>query len=84
MNKQIKTLLAMTFISILTITYVGCGQTQNQSENQGETQSEQQEESINEFSPKYAADTEYRVSVMGSYSNFESLYLSHLKSKLHI
>ncbi len=73
MNKQIKTLLAMTFISILTITYVGCGQTQNQSENQGETQSEQQEESIKEFSPKYAADTEYRVSVMGSYSNFESL-----------
>jgi len=73
MNKQIKTLLAMTFISILTITYVGCGQTQNQSENQGETQSEQQEESTNEFSPKYAADTEYRVSVVGSYSNFESL-----------
>ena len=77
MNKQIKTLLAMTFISILTITYLGCGQTQNQSENQGETQgetqSEQHEESTNEFSPKYAADTEYRVSVVGSYTNFESL-----------
>ena len=73
MNKQIKTILSMTFISMLAITSAGCGQTQNQSLEQSETQVNQQENSTNQFSPKYEADTEFKLSVVGTYSNFESL-----------
>lgn len=58
MNKQVKTFLSMALVVMLVMGIAGCGQSAKVSK---------------EFSPKYASDTAYKLSVVGTYSNFESL-----------
>ncbi len=58
MNKNIKTIFSMTMVGMLVMGTFGCGQSAKVSK---------------EFSPKYASDTTYKISVVGTYSNFESL-----------
>ena len=58
MKKRIKAIVSMTLVSMLLISTAGCGQGQKVSK---------------EYSPKYSKDTEFKLSVVGSYSNFESL-----------
>ena len=58
MNKRIKTIVATALTAMMVLGVSGCGQSQQTSK---------------EFSPKYQADTGYKMSVVGTYSNFESL-----------
>lgn len=58
MKKLYKTIVSTGLVAMLTLCVFGCGQDQNVSK---------------EFSPKYSPDTEYKLSVVGTYSNFESL-----------
>ena len=58
MNKHIKTIISVALALILILSVAGCGQGNGASK---------------EFSPKYSGDTEYKLSVVGTYSNFESL-----------
>ncbi len=73
MNKQIKTLISNTFAAMLMLGLVGCEQTDAEVPNQSEVVGEQQEQVTDAFTPKYSSDTEYKLSVAGTYSNFESL-----------
>lgn len=75
MNRGIKTILSMTLVAMMGFNLASCGQDQgqNQSQDQSSEQSEQHEEASEGFSPKYSSDTEYKLSVVGTYSNFESL-----------
>ena len=57
MKKRIKTIISMVLVAMLAVGVAGCGQ----------------ESTSKEFSPKYSSDTEYKLSVVGTYSNFESL-----------
>lgn len=68
MNKTIKTILSKAFVAMLILNLVGCGQSQDQSLSQSG-----QKEDAKAFSPKYASDTSFKMSVAGTYSNFESL-----------
>lgn len=58
MSKSVKRMISMTLVAMLLLGATGCGESQTESE---------------EFSPKIDADTEYKLSVVGTYSNFESL-----------
>ena len=58
MSKTGKKWVAMAVVGMLAIGAVGCGGSTTASKG---------------FSPKYASDTEYKLSVVGTYSNFESL-----------
>ncbi|MBE5904079.1 MAG: carbohydrate ABC transporter substrate-binding protein [Pseudobutyrivibrio sp.] len=75
MNRGIKTILSMTLVAMMGFNLASCGQDQGQnpSQDQSSEQSEQHEEASEGFSPKYSSDTEYKLSVVGTYSNFESL-----------
>ena len=68
MNKTIKTILSKAFVAMLILNLVGCGQSQDQSLSQSG-----QKGDAKAFSPKYASDTSFKMSVAGTYSNFESL-----------
>ncbi len=58
MNKQIRKIISMALGATLVLGVTGCGLGQNSSK---------------EFSPKYSSETKYKLSVVGTYSNFESL-----------
>ncbi len=58
MSRRMKMIVSMTLVAMLILGVAGCGQSATASK---------------EFSPKYSSDTEYKISVVGSYSNFESL-----------
>lgn len=58
MSKTGKKWVAMAVVGMLAIGAVGCGGSTTESK---------------DFSPKYASDTDYKLSVVGTYSNFESL-----------
>ena len=58
MKKTIKTLLSVSMAAMLCLT--GCG-------------SQKKQEETTAFSPKYDKETEFSLTVAGSYSNFESL-----------
>ena len=73
MNKQIKTMISTKFAAMLMLGLVGCGQTDAEVPNQSEDIGIQQEKITDAFAPKYSSDTEYKLSVAGTYSNFESL-----------
>ncbi|MBR5637667.1 MAG: carbohydrate ABC transporter substrate-binding protein [Pseudobutyrivibrio sp.] len=76
MNRRNKTITSLILITALVFGAVSCGQTQDQkqSQSQSEDQSQSQQAEVKkEFSPKYSKDTEYTLSVVGTYSNFESL-----------
>ncbi len=81
MNRPVKKIISTALISMLVFGVTGCGESrsqnqdvkQDQSQTQEQTQEQSQEEVSKEFSPKYPSDTEYKLSVVGTYSNFESL-----------
>ena len=76
MNRRNKTITSLILMTVLVLSTVSCGQTQEpkQNESQSTEQSQGQQEGANkEFSPKYQSDTEFKLSVVGTYSNFESL-----------
>jgi len=73
MNRYVKATFSMVFAVTFLVSETGCGQTQDLSQYQNEIQVKNQEESTNVFSPKYATDSDYKLSVVGTYSNFESL-----------
>ena len=75
MKRGIKNTLSMTLVTLMMFNMVACGQdtSQNQGQDQTVEESVGQEEVTEGFSPKYATDTEYKLSVAGTYSNFESL-----------
>ena len=81
MNKNINKILSTTLVTTLILAMAGCGQSQSQSQNennndnqvQEQSQDENQDKASKEFSPKLPSDTEYKLSVAGTYSNFESL-----------
>lgn len=58
MSKRIMKILSTALVVMLVLGVAGCGQ--------GGTASK-------EYSPKYPSDTEYKLTVVGTYSNFESL-----------
>ncbi|WP_029231802.1 ABC transporter substrate-binding protein [Butyrivibrio sp. VCB2006] len=58
MKNRIKTIVSMALVAMLVMGVMGCGQDKSV---------------VKEFSPKYSPDTEYKLSVVGTYSNFESL-----------
>ncbi|WP_026507799.1 ABC transporter substrate-binding protein [Butyrivibrio sp. MC2013] len=58
MTKGIKKAISTVLMLSLVAACTGCGQSS---------------EETGEFSPKYSSDTEYKLSVAGTYSNFESL-----------
>ena len=58
MNRRIKTIISTALVATMVFGVAGCGGIQGTSK---------------EFSPKYSSDTEYKLSVVGTYSNFESL-----------
>ena len=58
MKRLIKTTISMMLVMMLVMGVYGCGQTSKAGK---------------EFAPKYPADTEFKLSVVGTYSNFESL-----------
>lgn len=58
MRKCIRLILVMNLVAALGLGAVGCGKDKKESK---------------AFSPKYDTETEYRLSVVGTYSNFESL-----------
>ena len=58
MRRHYKKLVSLTLITMLILGVFGCGQDAKTGK---------------VFSPKYASDTEYKLSVVGTYSNFESL-----------
>ncbi|MBQ1598864.1 MAG: carbohydrate ABC transporter substrate-binding protein [Lachnospiraceae bacterium] len=64
MKKKGKGIIAMVLLSMLLCSLMGCKTGQSEKSEQ---------DTAKGFSPKYASDTEYKVSVAGSYSNFESL-----------
>lgn len=79
MNRKIKRIAYMTSAALLALSLAGCGQNQDQNQNQtqeqglGNSQEQSQDLVSEEFAPKYPSDTEYKLSVVGTYSNFESL-----------
>lgn len=73
MNRYVKATFSMVFAVMFLVSETGCGQTQDLSQYQNEIQVKNQEESTNVFSPKYVTDSDYKLSVVGTYSNFESL-----------
>ncbi len=58
MNKHITKIISTALVIMLVLGTAGCSQSTNKSE---------------EFAPKYSSDTTYKLSVAGTYSNFESL-----------
>jgi multiple sugar transport system substrate-binding protein len=58
MKKRIKAIVSMTLVSMLLIGTAGCGLGQKAGK---------------EYAPKYSKDTQFKLSVVGTYSNFESL-----------
>ncbi|SKC04761.1 multiple sugar transport system substrate-binding protein [Lachnospiraceae bacterium] len=58
MSKRFKIVVSVVITAMMVLGTVGCGQSRK---------------SAKEFSPKYSKDTEYKLSVVGTYSNFESL-----------
>ncbi|WP_026651554.1 ABC transporter substrate-binding protein [Butyrivibrio proteoclasticus] len=58
MRKNIRKIISTALVTLLILGTMGCGQ--------GGTTSK-------EFSPKYSPDTEYKLYIVGTYSNFESL-----------
>ena len=58
MNKEIKKIISTALAASLVLSVASCGQGQG---------------APKEFSPKLATDTQYKLSVVGTYSNFESL-----------
>ena len=60
MKKSIKRVFSAALAAILLIGMPGCGQ-------------KEEAGTSTEFSPKYSTETEYKLTVAGSYANFESL-----------
>ena len=58
MNKHITKIISTALVIMLVLGTAGCSQSTNKSK---------------EFTPKYSSDTTYKLSVAGTYSNFESL-----------
>lgn len=58
MSKRIQKIISTALVAILVLGVAGCAKDDNASK---------------EFTPKYSSDTEYKLSVVGTYSNFESL-----------
>jgi multiple sugar transport system substrate-binding protein len=58
MNKGIKRIVSTAITAAMILGVAGCGQSGG---------------APKEFSPKYSEDTQYKLSVVGTYSNFESL-----------
>ena len=58
MKRQTKTLISMMLVGMLVLGVAGCGE---------------QAKVSKEFAPKYDAETTFELSVVGTYSNFESL-----------
>ncbi len=58
MSKHITKIISMALVIMLVLGTAGCSQSTNKSK---------------EFTPKYSSDTTYKLSVAGTYSNFESL-----------
>lgn len=79
MNKSVKTFVTVSLVTVLAFGMAGCGQDQDTNQNKRQnlgseqSQNQSQDEASKEFSPKYSSDTEYKLSVVGTYSNFESL-----------
>ncbi len=70
MKKSIKRIVSLALVAVLVLPTAGCGQSRTVSKEESQTDSKK--ESI-EFTPKYDTDQEYKISVAGTYSNFESL-----------
>ncbi len=68
MKNRIKTIVSVALAATLVLGMVGCGQSQGQNQTQSQSKKD-----TKEFSPKLSTDTEYKLSVAGTYSNFESL-----------
>lgn len=74
MDKRIKTIISISLVGALLLGMASCGQNESTGTSQSTGQSATQvEEASLEFSPKLATDTEYKLSVAGTYANFESL-----------
>ncbi|SFC07928.1 ABC transporter substrate-binding protein [Butyrivibrio sp. YAB3001] len=58
MSERVKKIVSTALVVMLVLGVAGCGQGSNGSK---------------EFAPKYSSDTEYKLSIVGTYSNFESL-----------
>ena len=58
MSKHITKIISTALVIMLVLGTAGCSQSTNKSK---------------EFTPKYSSDTTYKLSVAGTYSNFESL-----------
>lgn len=58
MSKRIQKIISTVLVAMLVLGVAGCAKDDNASK---------------EFTPKYSSDTEYKLSVVGTYSNFESL-----------
>lgn len=58
MRKNIRIIVSLALVAALAFGAMGCGGS---------------EKADNAFSPQYESDTEYKLSVVGTYSNFESL-----------
>ena len=58
MNKRIKTIISIGITAMMVACVAGYGQSAKTSK---------------DFSPKYSQETEYKISIVGTYSNFESL-----------
>jgi len=76
MEKNIKTLFSKALVAMLIFSAVGCGQNENQNQMENICDGVKEAETTTVFSPKFSSDTEYKVSVVGSYSNFESLEIT--------
>ena len=72
MSTKIRIIVSMALVTVLILGIMGCGQNQTKEVSQEQKDSQNQKAS-QEFTPKYASDTEFKISVAGTYSNFESL-----------
>ena len=58
MNRRLKNIISAALVGLMVLGAAGCSLSGNASK---------------EYSPKYSSDTEYKLSIVGTYSNFESL-----------
>ena len=70
MRMSAKKVVSIALVSMLLWNVTGCKSRPGGGDEAGKGSKAKQ---AKEFSPKYASDTEYKLSVTGSYSNFESL-----------